>query len=90
MILHLKLLIVGSLSFLIACSGLTEREKNGEVYIYDSGQCYRKSEPSVKLGRNQCHAIFPDRIKMYYRGSRGGCYYMSGSKKVYVDRSVCN
>lgn len=25
----------------------------------------------------------------YIRGPRGGCYYMSGSSKVYVDRSLC-
>ena len=29
--------------------------------------------------------------KMYIRGPRGGCYYISGSgRKVYVDRSMCN
>lgn len=26
----------------------------------------------------------------YSRGPRGGCYYMRGSRKVYVDRSLCN
>lgn len=25
----------------------------------------------------------------YIRGPRGGCYYMSGRRKVYVDRSLC-
>jgi hypothetical protein len=29
--------------------------------------------------------------RVYIRGPRGGCYYISGSgSKVYVDRSVCN
>ena len=29
--------------------------------------------------------------KVFIRGPRGGCYYVSGSgRKVYVDRSVCN
>jgi len=29
--------------------------------------------------------------RTYTRGSRGGCYYLSGSgRKVYVDRSLCN
>lgn len=29
--------------------------------------------------------------KVYIRGPRGGCYYVSGSgRKVYVDRSMCN
>lgn len=28
--------------------------------------------------------------RAYYRGPRGGCYYMSGKRKVYVDRSLCN
>ncbi len=29
--------------------------------------------------------------RAYIRGSRGGCYYLSGSgRKVYVDRSLCN
>lgn len=29
--------------------------------------------------------------KVFIRGPRGGCYYISGSgRKVYVDRSVCN
>lgn len=29
--------------------------------------------------------------KVYIRGPRGGCYYISGSgRKVYVDRSMCN
>jgi hypothetical protein len=29
--------------------------------------------------------------KVYVRGPRGGCYYISGSgRKVYVDRSMCN
>ena len=26
----------------------------------------------------------------YIRGPRGGCYYMSGGSKIYVDRSYCN
>jgi hypothetical protein len=26
----------------------------------------------------------------YIRGPRGGCYYLNGSRKVYVDRSLCN
>lgn len=29
--------------------------------------------------------------RIYIRGPRGGCYYISGSgRKVYVDRSMCN
>lgn len=31
------------------------------------------------------------RDRLYIRGPRGGCYYLSGSgRKVYVDRSLCN
>jgi len=28
-------------------------------------------------------------FRTYHRGARGGCYYYSGSRKVYVDRSYC-
>jgi len=28
--------------------------------------------------------------RTYFRGPRGGCYYYSGSRKVYVDHSLCN
>lgn len=30
------------------------------------------------------------RSEIYFRGPRGGCYYLRGSRKVYVDRSLCN
>jgi hypothetical protein len=42
------------------------------------------STPSNRSSSNSEH-------RGYIRGSRGGCYYISGSgRKVYVDRSMCN
>lgn len=33
----------------------------------------------------------PSTFRRYYRGPRGGCYYLtSGGNKQYVDRSLCN
>lgn len=46
-------------------------------------------EPSETYSLPQPTRSTADRI--YIRGPRGGCYYISGAgRKVYVDRSMCN
>ena len=53
------------------------------------------SEPLRVITPNHTYSIpQPTRStadRVYIRGPRGGCYYISGSgSKVYVDRSMCN
>lgn len=45
------------------------------------------TEPRVIKPTNQTPTTSSE---IYIRGPRGGCYYMRGSRKVYVDRSLCN
>ena len=46
------------------------------------------ASPKIRAaGPTRPGEVLPSR--QLYRGPRGGCYYMSGKKKVYVDREMC-
>lgn len=79
--------------------------KNGNKTYVDHSFCNRKSE-GVAVKVAEVEADSSSRVmplmsgekqstqttqRTYYRGPRGGCYYVSASgNKVYVDRSVCD
>jgi hypothetical protein len=75
--------------------------KSRRYYKYEPNYEYVKDEPknfsSSMTSPNNTHNNKPSTQKKVYkqrtryiRGPRGGCYYMSGSSKIYVDRSYCN
>lgn len=63
---------------LLTASATTASES--EPIKVTPGETYSLPEPSRSTGG-----------RVFTRGPRGGCYYISGSgRKVYVDRSMCN
>lgn len=46
----------------------------------------RHSAPSVS---QRTVDLAPTSSRVYHRGDRGGCYYLVGARKVYVDHSYC-
>lgn len=55
----------------------------------NSNSASKSSSGSFKSGNSSRSDCGPGGVTLY-RGSRGGCYYLSGRSKVYVDRSCCN
>jgi hypothetical protein len=56
-----------------------------------SGDTWRSARSRPSSGLSDDSGYRPSSGREYIRGSRGGCYYLSGSgRKVYVDRSLCN
>lgn len=74
-----------------------EAEKAGYRISGACGDGKRKSEDSkpattsTSSSSTNSSTSKPKSDRVYQKGSRGGCYYLSDSgKKVYVDRSLCN
>jgi Bacterial SH3 domain len=66
-----------NLLFMVSTTTTSEREP---VKVVTPAETYSLPEPTRSTAD-----------KVYIRGPRGGCYYISGSgRKVYVDRSMCN
>jgi hypothetical protein len=50
-----------------------------------------KKLPKTKAVKSSSNVASSDTSpKSYISGPKGGCYYMSGKNKVYVDRGKCN
>jgi uncharacterized protein YgiM (DUF1202 family) len=64
--------------------------KSGSTYDSPRRSVRSTSPTTSGSGRISTPRI-PASSRMYIRGPRGGCYYLSGSgRKVYVDRSLCD
>lgn len=65
---------------LLALDNATSSAEREPVKVIKSEEAYSLPQPTRSTAD-----------KMYIRGPRGGCYYVSGSgRKVYVDRSMCH
>lgn len=66
-----------------------EAEKAGYRISGACGDGKKKTDEST--ANSSTSSTKPKTDKVYQRGSRGGCYYLSSSgKKVYVDKTLCN
>jgi hypothetical protein len=75
--------------------------KNGNKTYVDHSFCNRRSEGTVAKvvtiksdtsgsANKEFGRVPPERLT-YYKGPKGGCYYISKKgNKVYVERSLCN
>ncbi|MEO6230425.1 MAG: hypothetical protein ABJB11_13720 [Ferruginibacter sp.] len=64
-------------------------------YVEEPVQPYAASTTNVNSSKSKVSSSSTqqksyNRSIRYIRGPKGGCYYMSGNSKVYVDRSYCN
>lgn len=98
--------VAGSLDALAASEGDLKIFKSRQYYKYEPNYDYEvSSQPQqsqslytqssgVSSGKSSSKSSGKARYssaRTYYRGPRGGCYYLSSSGgKVYVDRSYCN
>jgi len=58
---------------------------------YECGGLSDEEQPKMATNSSQTFSTYtPNTYRTYYRGPRGGCYYInSGGNKSYVDRSYC-
>jgi uncharacterized protein YgiM (DUF1202 family) len=60
---------------------------HGNAIRFDDAAADAQAEMSSRKPKRSRATV----ARVYFRGPRGGCYYLSGSgRKVYVDRSLCN